>query len=107
MGHPLDSFDWRVFAPVEAAAEDSFDDEVVGCGGWADADADVDLPLGRDIEVSDGEDLLLLIVQGIKGAEAAVVRIVLEAAADDGREVVANFGARSETEALFDVRAVE
>ncbi len=51
-----------VAAPVEAAPEDSFDDEVVGGGGDTDADAEVDLPLGRDVEVSDGEELVLLIV---------------------------------------------
>ena len=52
--------DRRVPAPVEAAAEDGFHDQVVGRRGGADADADVDLPDGRYIEVSDEEDLLLL-----------------------------------------------
>ena len=50
-------------APVEAAAEDALDDEVVGRRGGAYAYADVDLPLRRDVEVGDGEDLLLLVVQ--------------------------------------------
>jgi len=83
--------DVGVFAPVEAAAEDAFDDEVVGGGGGADADADVDLPVGRDVEVGDGEELLLLIVDGAGTGDVAVVGVVLEAGADDGGEVVADF----------------
>jgi len=39
-------FDYGMLIPVEAAAEDSFDDEMVSGSGGADADAEVDLPLG-------------------------------------------------------------
>jgi hypothetical protein len=38
------SVDGGVSAPVESAAEYGFDDQVVGGGGGADANADVDLP---------------------------------------------------------------
>ena len=40
------SVDGGVPAPVESAAEDAFDDEVVGGGGGADADAEIDFPYG-------------------------------------------------------------
>jgi hypothetical protein len=38
-------FDSGVAPPVEVATDDAFDDEVVGGGGGADADAEVYLPL--------------------------------------------------------------
>ena len=63
-------------APVEAAAENALDDQVVGCRGWPNAYADVDLPFGRDVEVGDGEDLLLLVVETVPGADAATVLMV-------------------------------
>src|ERR1700754_150751 len=75
-------FDGGMAVPIEAAAEDPFDDEVVsGCGG-SYADANVDLPFGRDVQVGDSEDLLLLLAQCGKVADTSVVGIVLEAAAD-------------------------
>src|ERR1700677_1516690 len=99
--------DVGVFAPAEAAAEDAFDDEVVGGGGGADADADVDLPIGGDVEIGDGEELLLLVVDGAGGGDAAIVGVVLKAGADDGGEVVTDFEGGREADALVDVGAVE
>ena len=52
------------FVPVEAVADDGFDDPAVGGGGGADADAEVDFPGGGEVEVDGGEDLLLLVVEG-------------------------------------------
>lgn len=65
-------------APIEVVAEDDFDDEVVGGGGGTPAGADVDLPLGGDEEIDDGEELLLLVMQRDEVAELAVVGVVLE-----------------------------
>src|SRR5690348_8403254 len=53
----------RPMAPVEAAAENAFDDQVIGRGSWPHTDAEVNLPLRRDVQIGDREDLLLLIVQ--------------------------------------------
>jgi hypothetical protein len=50
-------------APVETAAENAFDDEVVGGAGCAHSDAKIDLPCGRDVEVGNGEELMLLILE--------------------------------------------
>jgi hypothetical protein len=61
-----------VSAPVEAAAEDGFHDQVVGCRGGTNADADVDLPNGGHIEIGDDEDLLLLVVHRRDIADRAV-----------------------------------
>src|ERR1700744_5509323 len=59
-------FHGGVMAPVEAAAENALDDQVVGCRGWPNAYADVDLPFGRDVQVGDGEDLLLLLAERVE-----------------------------------------
>src|SRR6202007_2818468 len=61
----------RRFLPVEVAAEDGFDDPAIGAGSRTYAYSDVDFPFGRDIEVGDYKDLLLLIVERIEGAQAA------------------------------------
>ena len=60
------SIDQGGLLPVEVAAEDAFDDPVIGGGGGADAHADVDLPLRRHVQIGDGEDLLLLVVQRVE-----------------------------------------
>ncbi len=55
-----------------------FDDPVVGGGGGADAYAEVEFPIGRDVEVDGGEELLLLVVEAGDVADVAVVGVVLE-----------------------------
>src|ERR1700723_838410 len=94
-------------APIEAAAEDGLDDQVVGGPCGADAYANVDLPKGRDVEIRDDEDLLLLVVHRRNIADGAVVCVPLNAPADDPGEVVADLGARREAKALIDVRAMQ
>ncbi len=69
-------------APVETPAEDALDDPVIGRRGWSDADAEIDLPLRRDIEIDRRKDLLLLVVQAGDVRDAAVVSVVLESSAD-------------------------
>ncbi len=88
------------------AADDAFDDDVIGGSGGAKAYAEVDLPFGGDVEVGDGEYLLLLIVQSVKISEAAVVGVVLEASVDLLGEVIADFGAGGKPQALIDVGTV-
>ena len=76
-------------SPVEAASQNPFDNQVICPSRGADTDADVDLPLGRDVQIGDGKDLLLLIVQRIEPTQATVVGVVLDATADHAGEVVA------------------
>jgi hypothetical protein len=45
------------------------------------ANSYVDLPLRRYVKVSHGEELLLLVVERVKGADPSIVRIVFEATA--------------------------
>ena len=96
-----------LLAPGEAAADDAFDDEVVGGCCGTEADAEVDLPPGRDVEVGDDEELLLLVVEGVEAADASVVGVVFEASVDFFGEVVADLCAGSEGETLMDVGAVQ
>jgi hypothetical protein len=53
-----------MMAPVETAPEDAFDDEVVSGCGDTNADAEVNLPVGRDVEVGGGKELVLLLTWG-------------------------------------------
>ena len=72
----------RGFLPIEVAAENGFDDPVVGAGCRAYAYSDVDFPLRRDVEVGDYEYLLLLVMERIEGAQSAVVCVVFDTATD-------------------------
>ena len=78
--------------PGKVPSQDAFDDPVVGGGGGANAYANVDLPLGRDVEIADEKNLLLLIMKRCDAGDAAVVGVVFDAAANDLVEVVADFG---------------
>ena len=55
-------FDLGVLAPGETPANNSFDDQVVCGRSCPQADTKVNLPLRRDIQITYGEDLLLLIM---------------------------------------------
>ena len=52
----------RGFFPVKVAAQDGFDDQMIGGGGGAYTYSDVDFPLGRNVQIRHCEDLLLLIM---------------------------------------------
>ena len=58
----------RRLLPIKVTAEDGFDDPVVGAGCGANTHPDIDLPFGRNIEVSNYEDLL----QAITAANRAL-----------------------------------
>src|ERR1700677_1585687 len=75
--------------------------------GGTDADAYVDLPNRGHIEIGDEEDLLLLAAHGRNVADRAVVRIPLDAAANDTRKVVTDLGTRREAKALIDIRTMQ
>src|SRR6202789_300942 len=101
------SIDGGVSPPVEAAAENHFEDEVIGRGGGADADTEVDLPYRRDIQVGDDKELLLLVVHGGDVAYGVIIGVVLEPTADYRGEIVADLGAGREAPSLVDVGAVQ
>src|SRR6185437_15615629 len=80
-----------VVAPIEPPAEDPFDNPVIGACGRSHANAEVDLPFWRNIQIDGREDLLLLVVKAGDVRQAAVVGVVLNAARDDLCEVPADF----------------
>jgi hypothetical protein len=55
---------------------------VIGGRGCANADTEVDLPFGADIEVDAWKDLLLLLVKRVRVAQVAVVGVVLNGPVD-------------------------
>src|SRR5208282_4591116 len=94
-------------APIESPAENRFDDEVVGGTRGADADAEIDFPHWRDVEVGDEKELLLLVMGRGEVTQGPIICVVLEAGADYSREIIADLGAWCEAQALVDVRAMQ
>src|SRR6185437_11348682 len=87
-------------APVPAIAENALHDKVIGRRTGSNADAEVDLPLGGDVQVGYREDLLLLIVQAGGRAEPAIVGVVFDARVHLLGNVVADLGARRKVQAV-------
>ena len=83
----------RFLFPVEVAAQDGFDDQMICGSGGANAYSDVDLPLGRNVQVRHRKDLLLLIVQRIKGTQPPVVRVVFDTTTDLAAEIITSLTA--------------
>src|SRR6266702_3145161 len=88
-------------APVKAATDDAFDDEVVGGGSGADAEAEIELPFGRDVEIDRSKKLLLLLPCGIELGGGTKGTVILQSACDLFREVVAEFEIGRETDSLM------
>src|SRR5277367_1005813 len=77
------------------------------CGrSRADTYPDVDLPLGRNVQIRHHKDLLLLIMQRIKGTQPAVVRVIFDTTTDLLAEIVTKLGRGRKAYALFDIRAM-
>ena len=64
------------------AADDHFEDEVVRAPREANADAEIKLPLWRNIKVDCREDLMLLLALRIKTTERAERAVVLKPRVD-------------------------
>src|ERR1700733_13125124 len=96
----------RGLFPGKVAAQNSFDDPVIGTCCGAHPDTDIYLPLGRNIQVGHQEDLLLLIMQRIKRAQAAVVCVVFDTAAYLPVEVVTELHRGRKAHPLFGIGTV-
>src|SRR5438105_5310390 len=70
-----------VSLPGKSPADDGFHDQMVGGPGGANADAEIDFPLGRDVNVNRGYKLLLLFVQRIEVTDRPESAVVFQAAA--------------------------
>src|SRR5437868_12000094 len=69
--------------PGEAAADNSFDDEMVGGARGSHAHTEVKLPFGREVEVNGREELLLLVAQWIEAGERTVGAVIFQPATND------------------------
>ena len=76
---------------VEAVAQDHFRDEMIGGRGDADAKAEVDLPLWRQIQIDNGKNLVLLEAGGQEVRGRTYGAVVFDPAGDFLREVIADF----------------
>src|SRR5579864_8110705 len=84
----------RCALEVETIPEYDFGDEVVGRAGESHAEAEVNFPLWRDVQVYRRKNLVLLLGYRIKARHRAERSVVLKAAGDLGSEVEAEFEIR-------------
>src|SRR5580692_274608 len=93
------SASWGRKSKIETIAENHFGDEMIGRGGEADSQAEIDFPFGRQVQVDGGKNLLLLLPRGqeIRGWSDGTV--VFDASGDFFRKVVTDFcvGRKNET----------
>jgi hypothetical protein len=61
----------RAVRPGKTPSDNALDDEMVGRAGRAHTDTEVELPPRPEIDVNDGEKLLLLVFQGIESGKAS------------------------------------
>ena len=78
----------------------AFYDEVVCGSGNADSDAEVNLPGWGDVEVGDGEELVLLIVERGAVKDGTGGTVEFDAGFDLPGEVVADFEIRGKDDAV-------
>ena len=86
-------------AQLEPVAYDELDDQVIGAAREAETDSEVDLPIRREVQVENGEYLVLLVVPGVEPPDRAQGAVVLGADGDQYRKLEAQLGARGEVPA--------
>src|SRR5581483_1017805 len=69
---------------------------MIGAGGHAYSDAEVEFPLVAEIQIDRGNKLLLLVVDGIKTRDGAVRAVILQAYGGALGDVVAELDVRRE-----------
>src|SRR6185369_2025224 len=91
-------------SPIKSPTENALDYPVVGRRRCTYADAKVDLPLRRHVEVDDRKHLLLLIMKAEDISQAAVVRVIFDAPCNHLGECVADLRPRCENESILNTR---
>src|SRR5881296_2811733 len=71
------SFSAAWAGPVESVAEDHLDDQAVGGGREPDPHTGIELPLGPEVQVDHGEDLVLLLPEPVESGDRTKPGIVL------------------------------
>src|SRR5262249_43705107 len=93
--------------PAKAPSNDAFDNQVIGGPRESPADAEVQFPLGRDVQVDRREDLLLLVGNWIEISDRPQRAVVLQAAGYFLRKVIRHFGIGREDPAFIDIHAMQ
>src|SRR6185312_6142106 len=93
--------------PSESSPNNSLEDQMVCRAGSAPSHTEVELPIGRNIEVYAGKELLLLVGQRIKASDRPERAIVFKASAHHLGKVVRNFRVRGELKALICIQAMK
>src|SRR5215813_5008212 len=86
--------------PTKPAADNGFDDQMVRRARDANADAKIQLPFRRHVQVNRWKDLLLLVRNWIKAANGTQRAIVFNSATDHFGKVVRNFQIRRKFKSL-------
>src|SRR5579863_6072637 len=102
----IDGHNGQSRSKIEAVAKDHFHDEMIGSACYSHAQAEIDFPLGRNIQIDGGKKLVLLLTDGIESRNRPYRAVVFKTSGDLGSEVVAKFEVRREDNALVHVRAV-
>src|SRR5262249_46059904 len=94
-------------AAADAPSEDHLDDTLITAGGERRAVAEVELPVGPEVEVRREKNLVLLLAQWLDALDGAGRTIVLDGQIDARRHVVPDVHVRREIERLRGVRAAQ
>src|ERR1700684_942157 len=73
----------------------------------ADAYSEVELPIGGQVQIEIGEEIVLFLVQGEKCAEGTDTAVILEAGVDFFRDVVADLYIRRKNQSLMHRQSVK
>src|SRR5512137_2222767 len=76
---------------IEPVPQDEFQNEMIGGSGHADAGAEIDFPLRREVQINGGKDGMLLFTERIKAPDRAQSAIVFNPRLNLGMNVVTEF----------------
>src|SRR5260370_2213412 len=103
----LRRFPHKDASEIETIAENHLGNQVIGRTRYTNTQPKIKFPLGRKIQVDGGQDLLLLLADGVEAGNGAQRSIVFDAASDFLGEIVAEFEIRREHEPLIHAGTVE
>src|SRR3974390_2557661 len=89
------------FRPVEAAADDGFGEHVIGAGGYAHANSEIDLPFRRHVQIERRHELLRLQRERIEVTDRTPATVILQTKRNDLGEVPRDFGVGREAPLLI------
>src|SRR6266702_1691104 len=92
---------------IETVAENHLRKQVIRGARHAHTQPKIDFPLGREVQVNRGKNLLLLLAYRVKARDRAERAVILEASRDFLGEIVAELEVGRENETLIHTWAME